>query len=80
MNRRTFLKAAAGSIAIPALLKPSLAAQPALSAAETERIREQIDSHRPSRLKKLPSDFTARVGAAHVAGKYHLTTKPFLLE
>jgi len=80
MNRRTFLKAAAGSIAIPALLKPSLAAQPALSAAETERIREQIDSHRPSRLKKLPSSFTARVGAAHVAGKYHLTTKPFLLE
>jgi hypothetical protein len=80
MNRRTFLKATAGSMAVPAFLTQRLAAQPALSAAETERIRAQIDRQRPSRLKQLPPDFNARVGAAHVAGKYHLTSKPFLIE
>jgi len=43
-------------------------------------IRRKIDAHRPSRLTKLPANFNARVGATHVAGKYHFTSKPFLLE
>jgi hypothetical protein len=43
-------------------------------------ILQQIAAHRPSRRAKLPPDFRERVGATHVAGKYHLTPKPFLIE
>jgi hypothetical protein len=39
-----------------------------------------IDRNRPSRREWLPHDFSARFGAAHVAGKYFLTKKPFLIE
>jgi hypothetical protein len=55
-------------------------AEPELSAAERERRWRAIEDHRPGRLDPLPADFRRRVGAAHVAGKYHLTGKPFLLE
>ena len=64
----------------PGLLTQRAAAQPAFPPEEAQRIRQRIDAHRPSRLKSLPADFTARVGATHVAGKYHLTSKPFLIE
>lgn len=50
------------------------------SPIERERILKLINANRPIRLKQLPRDFRARVGAAHVAGKYHLTSKPFLIE
>jgi len=43
-------------------------------------LRAQIEAHRPARLPSLPADFKARVGAAHVAGKYHCTDRPFLVE
>ena len=43
-------------------------------------IRETIEAHRPGRGAKLPADFNARVGATHVAGKYHFTEDPFLIE
>ena len=73
MKRRDFLKALGGT----PLLVPA-----ARGAAEKEdaEIRQAIDQHRPSGLKVLPPDFTARVGATHVAGKYHFTEKPFLIE
>lgn len=51
--------------------------EPALDDAA---VRELIDTHRPSRLQRLPVDFNERVGATHVAGRYHLTGEPFLLE
>jgi len=85
MNRRRFLQAITGSASVMALKTFGAASQPAGkgTAGKTvadEQIRQLIDAHRPSRLKRLPSDFNARVGAAHVAGKYHLTSKPFLIE
>ncbi len=43
-------------------------------------MRRLIEAHRPSRLAKLPESFSRRVGATHVAGKYHFTDRPFLLE
>jgi hypothetical protein len=49
-------------------------------AAPDPMITKRIEAHRPSKLAQLPPDFKARVGATHVAGKYHLTDKPFLLE
>ncbi len=73
MNRRHFLATVGCSAALPAI---SLGAE---SEGDT-RIRRDIDAHRPSRLAKLPPDFNARVGATHVAGKYHFTNKPFLIE
>ncbi len=73
MNRRSFIKTVGCSVALPSL---AVAAE----SAEDAAIRAKIDSHRPSRLAKLPPDFNARVGATHVAGKYHFTKKPFLIE
>jgi len=80
MNRRAFLKIAVSSVAARGLLTQRALSQPALPSEEIQRIRNQIEAHRPSGLKELPADFRGRVGAAHVAGKYHLTTKPFLIE
>ncbi len=60
--------------------EPPNAGEPPLSPARREEMLRLIDAHRPSRLAKLPDGFNRRVGATHVAGKYHFTTKPFLLE
>ena len=73
MNRREFLATSAACVAFPSL---SIAAVN----EEDARIRRAIDAHRPSRPGPLPADFTARVGATHVAGKYCFTNKPFLIE
>lgn len=73
MNRRSFIKTVGCSVALP-----SLAA--ATDSTEDAAIRAKIEAHRPSRLAKLPSDFNARVGATHVAGRYHFTNKPYLIE
>ena len=56
------------------------AGEPALAPERREELRRLIAAHRPSRLARLPEGFRRRVGAAHVAGKYHFTTQPFLLE
>ncbi len=56
------------------------AGEPELTDAEREEIQRRIDAHRPGRLARLPAGFCRRVGATHVAGKYHLTDRPFLLE
>lgn len=55
------------------------AGEPPLSPERREELRRRIEAHRPSRLTKLPADFRRRVGATHVAGKYHFTDRPFLL-
>lgn len=52
----------------------------AAPAPEDAKIRQAIDAHRPSLLQKLPPDFNDRHGTTHSDGKYHFTTKPFLLE
>jgi hypothetical protein len=78
--RRQFLRNLAAASTGCALPWNLLAAQGKAAAPEDERIREQIEAHRPSKLDKLPADFNARVGSAHVAGKYCLTQKPFLIE
>lgn len=48
--------------------------------ASPEAINQQIQENRPTRLKKLSKDLLNKVGSTHVAGKYHLTKKPFLIE
>jgi hypothetical protein len=72
MNRREFLSTAAACTVLPSF---SVAGP-----GEDARIRHEIEAHQPSRLARLPANFNARVGATHVAGKYHFTSKPFLLE
>lgn len=54
--------------------------EPALSPDRKEEMLRLIAANRPSRLAKLPADFNRRFGSTHVAGKYHLTDKPFLIE
>jgi hypothetical protein len=73
MNRRHFLATVGCSAVLPSL---SFSAESEADA----KIRSAIDAHRPSRVAKLPRDFKARVGATHVAGKYHFMSKPFLIE
>ena len=73
MNRRQFLTSLAGATASPTVVFG------AVSEAD-DRIRSAIKAHRPSHLARLPRDLKARVGATHVAGKYHFTDKPFLIE
>ena len=84
MNRRSFIQTVAGSAGLLALDPVAALSKPVAKASvktpEDEKIQRLIDAHRPSRLKKLPRDFNARVGASHVAGRYHLTDKPFLIE
>ena len=78
-TRRVFLRnvaASAGALALPGT--PALTE--ASTNAEASTLAQQIADSRPSRLKSLPPDFNARIGTTHVAGKYHLTDKPFLVE
>ncbi|MBN2505198.1 MAG: hypothetical protein JXQ71_00745 [Verrucomicrobia bacterium] len=79
LTRRTFLSTSAAAAAGAWTLMGSRHA-PAAQAAADEEVLERIRAQQPSRLATLPADFNARVGATHVAGKYHLTQKPFLLE
>ena len=70
---------------IPALmiafhLKSLTAAEPVHASPDDQQILKIIEAHRPSRLASLPVDFSARFGATHSDGKYHLTEKPFLVE
>jgi len=86
LSRRAFLALAGGVPAGFAWLAGARAAvsvpagPPQQSPAERARILDLIEAHRPSRLSRLPPGFCDQVGAAHVGGKYHLTTHPFLLE
>lgn len=85
MKRRLFLRTMAGSagalaLHLSAAVPPAAAKRTGSQTDADAKLRELVDAHRPTRLKRLPADFTARVGAAHVAGKYCLTAQPFLLE
>ena len=84
MNRRRFLQTVVGSTGLVAFDPLAAVSRSAVKVtsktAEDEKIQQLIDAHRPSRCQKLRRDFNARVGAAHVAGKYYLTSKPFLIE
>ena len=76
MNRRYFLHHLAWVSTFPTILVRKASGAEALDPA----LRRLVEEHQPSRLATLPADFNARVGATHVAGKYHLTSKPFLVE
>ncbi|MBI5385814.1 MAG: hypothetical protein HZA90_14145 [Verrucomicrobia bacterium] len=80
LPRRAFLAAVATSALALPFARLGDAAEAPKDLTADERILSLIESHRPSRLTRLPADFRARVGAAHVAGKYCLTQRPFLLE
>ncbi|MBI5393778.1 MAG: hypothetical protein HZA91_00625 [Verrucomicrobia bacterium] len=80
ISRRLFLSTLAAAAADCGGAEKHAASGQTTSPAERERILNLINANRPSWLRRLPRDFRARVGAAHVAGKYHLTRKPFLIE
>jgi hypothetical protein len=48
--------------------------------APEKEILAKVEPHRLSRGGTLPPEFLAKIGVTHVAGKYHLTTEPFLVE
>jgi hypothetical protein len=45
-----------------------------------DKILEKIKKYRPSQGGAVPANLNHRLGAAHAAGRYHLTNEPFLLE
>jgi hypothetical protein len=77
LNRRNFLGCSTAALLGGWAIASRRTAHGA--AGDTELL-ERINANRPSRLARLPADFNDRVGATHVAGKYHLTDKPFLIE
>lgn len=46
----------------------------------SKEVLKLVEKHLPSKGGKIPKDLPTRLGAAHVAGKYHFTDKPFILE
>ncbi|MFO1500158.1 MAG: hypothetical protein U1G07_17500 [Verrucomicrobiota bacterium] len=77
MKRRSFLRQA-GVIGLASLLHP---ADHARAFAETpDEWLRRWDACRPTRAASTLGSLRDRVGAAHVAGKYCLTPKPFLRE
>ncbi len=47
---------------------------------QSQFIESLIEQNRPLNGKELPVNFKQRIGATHVAGKYYLTTDPFIIE
>ncbi len=84
INRRNFCRQlslfTAGASSVSQVFAQTPTASQTANQADQAKVLELIEAHRPTRLKRLPADFNARVGATHVAGKYHLTDQPFLLE
>ena len=86
MNRREylqFLAAAACLSGTSCVFGNQTAESPSQSGiplTPKEKIMEQVAKHRPSQGGTIPSDLKHKLGATHVAGKYHLTNEPFLIE
>lgn len=74
MTRRGFLRASA-AVALGA----GLARAGAGSETIDPRLAE-VNRYRPLKGAAIPADIAARLGTAHVGGRYHLTDKPFLIE
>ena len=74
ISRRKFVRD------VSAVALASSFARAAETEAEDAKVLARIEAHRPSCLEKLPKEFAARVGSAHVSGRYFLTEKPFLIE
>lgn len=76
ISRRSFARQLSASALISGIAHPVSAE----TESNEEQLRARLAAARPSQLAKLPADFNARFGSAHVNGKYCLTEKPFLIE
>ncbi len=76
ISRRNFLQGMS-ALALGAGARGLNAAE---SKAEDAALLARIEKSRPGRGATLPADFNARYGSTHVAGRYCLTKKPFLIE
>jgi len=74
LNRRRFLITSLSGASFILIRKTSFAALP------DDEILARIQSSKPSNQQRLSKVLTQRIGSTHVAGKYYLTTKPFLIE
>ena len=73
-NRRNFLRMSAGSTFF------ILSGKNLFSDIADNEILARVEDSKPSKKQRLPTELKRRIGSTHVAGKYHLTKKPFLLE
>ncbi len=78
-NPRTIASLAACLLAMDSEAAPKSQPVPDYVTPE-KQILETIRKTAPSAGGPIPADLPARLGAAHVSGKYHFTDKPFLLE
>ncbi len=74
LNRRTFLATTAFGVFFVKSAKNIFAAP------SDDETLSKIDEFRPSKKQRLQRELIRRIGSTHVAGKYHLTNKPFLIE
>ena len=86
MNRREYLKflAAVACFSGPAsFLKSQITeslSSDGLTLTPRDEISERMKKYRPSLGGTIPANLKHRFGAAHAAGRYHLTNEPFLIE
>ena len=86
MNRREYLKflAATAFLSYSSNIRGNQVAELPSSGdiplTPKDKIMEQVGKHRPSQGGIIPPNLKHKLGATHVAGKYHLTNEPFLLE
>ena len=86
MNRREYLKFLATTTFLTGtsdVWGNQVAESPStddLPLTSKDKIMELVGKHRPSQGGAIPTDLKHKLGATHVAGKYHLTNEPFLIE
>lgn len=83
-SRREFARsiglAAVGATLLDRSAPAATAVSSSLSPASDMEILDRVNPARPLRGGRIPADLARRLGAAHVGGRYHFTSKPFLIE
>ncbi len=81
-TRREFARSVAGFAAAGMLGRASVnaAAVSMPSPMPEQDILARVNPVRPLRGGTIPADLARRLGTAHVGGRYHFTSKPFLIE
>lgn len=83
MKRREFIRntgATVGAAAFTAPFGASAAAENGPVLTPAAEIEKRVLAARPSRGGPLPADLAKRFGATHYDGRYHFTSKPYLVE
>lgn len=79
-NRRRWTALIAATLLTSAALSAATDKLAPLVLTSPEEILRQVRPARPHSGGPIPADFARRLGTAHVSGRYHFTSQPFLIE